>query len=121
MAGKFFLVDFVAVAVLREQSILGLDRYRIGERQHFAHRKGCLQRLMDIVLAGAKWSACLVYLDDIVIVGMTFHQHLANTWDVLDKLRQAGLHLKPGNVLFSWTRSITWDILYLRERWLRIM
>ena len=25
MAGKFFLVDFVAVAVLRAQSILGLD------------------------------------------------------------------------------------------------
>ena len=55
---------------------------------------------MDIVLAGAKWSACLVYLDDIVIVGKTFHQHLANTRDVLDKLRQAGLRLKPGKRAF---------------------
>ena len=78
------------------------------------------KHLMDIVLAEAKWSACLVYLDDIVIVGKTFHQHLANTRDVLDKLRQAGLCLKPGNVLFSWPRSITWGILYLRKEWLRI-
>ena len=34
------------------------------------------QRLMDLVLAGAKWSTCLVYLDD--IIGKTFHQHLTN-------------------------------------------
>ena len=41
-----------------------------------------------------------MYLDDIVIVGKTFHQHLANVRDVLDKLRQAGLHLKPGKCAF---------------------
>ena len=51
-------------------------------------------------LAEAKWSACLVYLDDIVIVSMTFHLHLANVRDVLDKLRQAGLRLKPGKRAF---------------------
>ena len=58
------------------------------------------QHPMDLVLAGVKWSACLVYLDDIVIVGMTFHPHLANVRDVLDKLRQAGLRLKPGKCAF---------------------
>ena len=58
------------------------------------------QRLMDLVLAGAKWSTCLVYLDDIVIIGKTFHQHLTNVRDVLDMLRQAGLHLKPGKCTF---------------------
>ena len=71
---------------------------------------------MDLVLAEAKWSACLVYLDDIVIVGKTFHQHLANVRDVLDKLRQAGLRLKPGNVLFSWLRSITWGTYIVSDR-----
>ena len=30
------------------------------------------QRLMDMVLAGVKWSSCLVYMDDIVIMGKTF-------------------------------------------------
>ena len=58
------------------------------------------QHLIDLVLAGVKWSACLVYLDGIVIAGMTFHQHLANVRDVLDKLRQAGLRLKPGKCAF---------------------
>jgi len=55
---------------------------------------------MDLVLAGAKWSTCLVYLDDIVIIGKTFHQHLTNVRDVLDKLRQARLRLKPGKCTF---------------------
>ena len=28
-----------------------------------------LQRLMDLVLAGVQWSRCLVYLDDIIVIG----------------------------------------------------
>ena len=58
------------------------------------------EHLIDLVLARVKWSACLVYLDDIVIVGKTFHPHLANVRDVLDKMRQAGLCLKPGKCAF---------------------
>ena len=34
------------------------------------------QRLMDSVLAGLQWSMCLVYLDDIIILGSTFSDHL---------------------------------------------
>ena len=30
------------------------------------------QRLMDLVLAGVQWSHCLVYLDDIIVVGRSF-------------------------------------------------
>ena len=30
------------------------------------------QRLMDLLLAGLQWKHCLVYLDDIVILGSTF-------------------------------------------------
>ena len=33
------------------------------------------QRLMDLVLAGIQWKSCLVYIDDIVIVGKSFEQH----------------------------------------------
>ena len=40
------------------------------------------QRLMDLLLAGLQWSACLIYLDDIS-VGMI-----------------AGLKLKPGKCAF---------------------
>ena len=34
------------------------------------------QRLMDLVLAGLQWNNCLVYLDDILITGKTFKEHL---------------------------------------------
>ena len=53
------------------------------------------QRLMDMVLAGVQWSNCLVYLDDIIIVGKTFKHHLQNVREVFKCLRVAGLKLKP--------------------------
>ena len=53
------------------------------------------QRLMDLVLAGLQWNNCLVYLDDILIIGRTFDDHLQNLSLVLDRLRGAGLKLKP--------------------------
>ena len=40
------------------------------------------QRLMDMVLAGVKWSICLVYIDDIVIMGKTFLDIGASTGEV---------------------------------------
>ena len=49
---------------------------------------------MDLVLSGIQWKSCLVYIDDIVIVGKCFQQHLSNLELVLDRLRQAGLWLK---------------------------
>ena len=30
------------------------------------------QRLMDLALTGMKWSQCLVYLDDVIIIGQSF-------------------------------------------------
>ena len=35
------------------------------------------QRVMDLVLTGLHWSKCLVYLDDIIIFGRTFDEHLS--------------------------------------------
>ena len=53
------------------------------------------QRLMDLVLAGLQWSHCLVYLDDVIILGKTFIDHLANLELVFEWLHQAGMKLKP--------------------------
>ena len=41
------------------------------------------QRLMDLVLAGVQWSHYLVYLDDIIVVGKDFEEHLQNLSIVL--------------------------------------
>ena len=53
------------------------------------------QRLMEVVLRGLVRECCLVYLDDILVIGRTFTEHLANLAKVFSRLREAGLHLKP--------------------------
>ena len=58
------------------------------------------QRLMDLVLAGVQWTQCLVYLDDVIIIGRDFEEHLQNLSTVLQKLREAGLRLKPSKCSF---------------------
>lgn len=50
---------------------------------------------MDMVLQGLLWKSCLVYLDDLIIIGPTFQTHLENLATVLQRLREAGLKLKP--------------------------
>ena len=52
------------------------------------------QRLMDLLLAGVQWSSCLVYLDDIIVLGKTFEDHLKHLSQVFQKLRDAKLKLK---------------------------
>ena len=53
------------------------------------------QRLMERVLANLHWSSCMVYLDDILIFGSTFEETLQRLDVVLNRLRSAGLKLKP--------------------------
>ena len=59
------------------------------------------QRLMDMVLAGIQWTSCLVYLDDIIIVGKSFDEHISNFGQVFDHLHSAGLKLKPQKCAFG--------------------
>lgn len=58
------------------------------------------QRLMDLVLTGLKWSSCLVNLDDVIVVGRSFADHLGNLHMVLTHLCEAGLKLKPKKCSF---------------------
>ncbi|CAG4929464.1 unnamed protein product [Parnassius apollo] len=53
------------------------------------------ERLMELVLTGLIGDACLVYLDDIIIVGRTFEEHLQNLERVLMKIQSANLKLSP--------------------------
>ncbi|GFW91630.1 retrovirus-related Pol polyprotein from transposon 17.6 [Trichonephila clavipes] len=53
------------------------------------------ERLMETVLGGLSYEACLVYLDDIIIVGRSFEEHLINIRRVLQKLKEANLKLSP--------------------------
>ena len=53
------------------------------------------QRLMDIVMTGLNLNVCLVYLDDIIVFSTTLYQHLERLVTVMERLRTAGLKLKP--------------------------
>ena len=58
------------------------------------------QRLMDLVLAGLQMEHCLVYLGDVIVIGRSFAEHLQNLQAVFQRLRQAGLKLKPRKCTF---------------------
>ena len=58
------------------------------------------QRLMDLVLSGLQMSQCLVYIDDVIVVGRTFDEHLCNLREVFGRVRGAGLKLKPSKCAF---------------------
>ena len=53
------------------------------------------QKLMHTVLKTENWSTCLVYLDDVLIYGKDFDQHMERLELVLRKIHEAGLKLSP--------------------------
>src|SRR6218665_2635154 len=66
-------------------------------------------RMMGLVMAGLNFSICLIYLDDIIIFAADLDTHLKRLTQVLDRLAEANLKLKPSKcfllqrkVFFSW-------------------
>ena len=59
------------------------------------------QRLMEVVLNGLARDGCMVYLDDVLVVGRTFEEHNNNLAKVFQQLRSAGLTLKPKKCKFA--------------------
>jgi transposase InsO family protein/predicted aspartyl protease len=66
------------------------------------------ERLMDNILKGLSWKTCLIYLDDIIVVGKSFEDHMINLKNVFQRLREASLKLSPKKCCFF--RS---EVLYL--------
>ncbi|GFX64608.1 hypothetical protein TNCV_1671441 [Trichonephila clavipes] len=58
------------------------------------------ERLMETVLKGLTFEACLIYLDDVIIGGRTFEEHLQSIRKVLSKLSDANLKLNPSKCKF---------------------
>ena len=52
-------------------------------------------RLMELVLKGLHWKICLIYLDDVIVMGRTFGEELERLKEVFERLARAGLKLKP--------------------------
>ena len=58
-------------------------------------------RLMTIVFNGMLYSTCLAYLDDIIIFGATFEEHLNRLEQALKRLKTFNLKLKPSKCAFG--------------------
>ena len=46
-------------------------------------------------MRGLQWESLLIYLDDIIIFGKTLDEEINRLQEVLQRLRQANLKLKP--------------------------
>ena len=51
------------------------------------------QRLMDKLFNG--WNFVFIYLDDILIASRSFSEHITHIMQVLQRLQEAGLKVKP--------------------------
>ena len=58
------------------------------------------QRVMQVVLAGLERKGVFVYLDNILVASKSFNEHLQQLREVFERLRSAGLRLKPKKCLF---------------------
>ena len=50
---------------------------------------------MEYVLKGLNYEACLVYLDDGIVIGRTFQGQMDNLRKVFPRLREGHLKLNP--------------------------
>ena len=66
------------------------------------------QRLRNLALSGMLWNECLVYLDDIIIYGHTFEEHLSHLASVLARLQEVNLKAKLSKCNF-----LQQQVLYL--------
>jgi hypothetical protein len=58
------------------------------------------ERLMERVLQGLQWHTCLVYIDDVVVFGQDEMQLLERMEEVFQRLKDAGLKVKPRKCSF---------------------
>ena len=53
------------------------------------------QRVMELALRGLSWTSCVIYLDDVIVLGSTFTDHINKLRQVLSRLKAANFKLKP--------------------------
>ena len=82
-------------------------------------------RAMDLILRGINWQTVLAFLDDVVVLGRSSKDHLANLEEVLGRFEKFGLKLKPKKcVLFQERveflgREVSANRVHLREEHIR--
>lgn len=57
-------------------------------------------RVVNLILRGLTWKTILAFLDDILVLGKTFEEHIKNLAEALERFRQYGMKLKPRKCVF---------------------
>ena len=60
----------------------------------------CFQRVVQLMMRGMTWKQILAFLDDIIVLGKFFRDHLNNIRNVLLRFRKHNLKLKPKKCVF---------------------
>jgi len=63
------------------------------------------QRAINLVLRGLTWKTVLAFLDDVLILGRDFSDHLFNLREVLERFRLYNLKLKPKKCVLFRTKA----------------
>ena len=69
---------------------------------------------METVLAGLTRSGCLVYLDDVMVIGK-FFEHLNNMKKVFERFCMANLKLKPEKYCLAGSEVLYLDYVVSRD------
>ena len=64
------------------------------------------QRMIQFVLRGLTWDKVLAYLDDVVVLGKDFQDHMENLRKTLERFRKYNLKLKPKKCSLFHTETI---------------
>ena len=67
-------------------------------------------RLMESCLGELHLSWCIIYVDDIIVFSQTPEEHLVRLKALFNKLKAAGLKLKPSKCELFRNKSITWGM-----------
>ena len=65
-----------------------------------ASAPGAFQKLMELVFSGLSYDVALVYLDDIIVFGRNFEEHMERLELVFCRLQKSGLKIKGSKCKF---------------------
>lgn len=83
--------------------------YQIEVDPHDRHKLAFITKY-GLFLHGLNWKECLAYLDDVIVLGNSFDNHLLNLKAVLTRFRKHNLKLKPKKMLYVQKRdTIFWQ------------
>jgi hypothetical protein len=85
----------------------------------FCNAPATIERLMETAIRGLPYDSCLLYLDDVIVIGRTFQEHLLNLRKIYQQCGETRLQLNlekcqplPEGSTVHRAYSVTWGNIY---------